>query len=404
VAGQRPVALQSHDLHSIWVNTRALELAGIGRDTPDPEGGRIVRDENGDATGLLLENAGQLIVAAIPRPTEQEAFLAVLAAQEELHRLGITGIHSFPGIAIPDPAPLGIIEAMYDRGVLALRVLQHIPLAELDEAIELGLASGLGDEWIRMGAVKMFLDGALGSRTAWMHEPYEGTADRGMNVLAAADFRLLVRRAASAGIATAVHAIGDAAVSLALDVLSDPDIEPAALPHRIEHVQCCPPERFADSGSAGIVCSVQPAHLITDWQPADRHWGGRARGAYAFRSLLAGGAVLACGSDAPVEPVDPRRALYAATMRQDLDGAPSGGWYPDERIALADAIRGYTRGAAFAAGLDGQQGVIAPGAYADFVAWSSDPFETTGAALLDLQCTATIVGGRLVWSAQSISH
>jgi predicted amidohydrolase YtcJ len=397
VISDRPVALQSHDMHSLWVNTRALEIADINEGTPDPEGGRIGRDEHGHPTGLLFENAGQLVVVCIPNPTEEEALHAVLAAQRELHSRGITGIHSFPGFYIPEPEPLRILERMYDEGMLALRVLQHIPLHQLDDAIRLGLRSGVGHEWIRIGALKMFLDGALGSRTAWMLEPYVGTSDCGLNVLPEQEFRSAVSRAAAAGIASTVHAIGDAAVCLALDVLSDPYLEPTPLPHRIEHVQCCPTTRLADAGKAGIVCSVQPAHMITDWRPADRHWGERARGAYAFRSLLRAGAVLACGSDAPVEPVDPLLGLYAATTRQDLAGAPGAGWYADERIAVEDVIRGYTRGAAFVAGAEGEQGVIAPGAHADIVAWNKDPFQTTGKDLLNLRVARTIVAGKTVY-------
>ncbi len=393
----RPVALQSHDMHTLWVNARALELCGIDRDTPDPDGGRIGRTDNGDPTGMLFENACQLVVERIPKPTVDDALRAVLAGQAELHRMGITGIHSFPGIFIPDPEPLAVLERMAVEGTLALRVLQHIPLHELDQAIELGLQSGAGNDWIRIGAVKMFLDGALGSRTAWMLEPYAGTSTCGVKVLPEREFRESVKRAAAAGIATTVHAIGDAAVSLALDVLADPNLECAAIPHRIEHIQCCPVARLGEAGAAGIVCSVQPAHMITDWRPADTHWGERARGAYAFGSLLRGGAVLACGSDAPVEPVDPRLGLYAATTRQDLGGAPEAGWYPEERISIGDVIRGYTRGAAFVAGMEGKQGVIAPGAFADIVAWNTDPFGTGGRDILDLTVARTIVAGVTVY-------
>src|SRR5690606_7036380 len=208
-----------------------------------------------------------------------------------------------------------------------------------------------------------------------------------------------VRRAAAAGIASVVHAIGDAAVSLAIDVLSDPATRVPALPHRIEHVQLCPPERFAALGAAGITASVQPCHLITDWRAAERHWGpDRCRGAYAFRSLREGGAVLAFGSDAPVEPADPRLGLFAAVARQDLEGEPAGAWFPAERLAAADALRAYTAGPAFAAGLAGRQGTLSTGAAADFAAWDEDPLELDAPALLHLRCLATVVGGAVVWS------
>jgi predicted amidohydrolase YtcJ len=233
-----------------------------------------------------------------------------------------------------------------------------------------------------------------------MRRRYETTDDDcGIQVLDEADFRAIVRRATAAGIPSTVHAIGDAAVALALDVLSAPDTRVPAMPHRIEHVQCCPPERLGAAGAAGIVCSVQPAHLITDWRVADRHWGAdRARTTYAFRSLLDGGAVLAFGSDAPVEPVDPRLAFLAATARTDTLGEPRGGWVPGERIGLDQVFRGYTVGPAAAAGMQGRLGELVPGAAADVVAWKGDPFDREGTDLLDLQCFATIVGGELVHS------
>ncbi|MGH7444049.1 MAG: amidohydrolase, partial [Longimicrobiales bacterium] len=275
-----PVVLQSHDMHALWLNGAALQRAGIDDATPDPAGGRIVRDIDGRATGVLLEYAAQLANRALPAPALSEMVDAVAAAQDALHRLGITGVHSFPGIHVPVPQPLAVLQALRAQNRLRLRALQHVSLDLLDDAIRLGLHSGFGDDWLRIGGVKMFLDGALGSRTAWMREPYEGTSDLGLNVLAPAEFEHHVMRAAAAGIATTVHAIGDAAVCLALDVLARAPRN-LAVPHRIEHVQCCPGERFADAGRHGILCSVQPAHLISDWRAADRHWGTRARSAYA---------------------------------------------------------------------------------------------------------------------------
>ncbi|MBI4544151.1 MAG: amidohydrolase [Gemmatimonadetes bacterium] len=404
----RPVALQSHDMHALWVNSQALERAGIGAGSPDPEGGRILRDEDGRPAGVLLENATQLVLQCLPPPSEQEAAGALLEGQLELHRLGITGIHSV------EADSLRIFESVRARGRLRLRVLQHLPLARLDDAIRLGLRSALGGEWIRIGGVKMFLDGALGSRTAWLSAPYQGSSDCGVQVLPEPEFRDAVERAARAGLASTVHAIGDAAVGLALDVLALPQHRTDTLPHRIEHLQLCPPERLADAGRAGIVCSMQPAHLITDWRPAELYWGHeRSRTAYAFRSLLRGGltaalygtavappagsgAVLAFGSDMPVEPPDPRLGLFAATARSDLAGEPRGGWFPEERLTTAEALRAYTLGPAHAAGLAGSQGQLTPGAFADLVAWDRDPLALSGADLLEVHVVATMVAGELV--------
>jgi hypothetical protein len=392
----RPVALQSHDMHALWVNSAALRRAGIDASTPDPDGGTIVRDAAGQPTGVLLEWAARLVTDRIAAPRLADAVHAVRDAQSLLHALGITGVHSLPGIHLTDPDPLTVLRALHENGDLRLRILQHIALADLDDVIEAGQRSGSGDEWIRTGAVKMFLDGALGSRTAWMREPYEDGSGHGMRTMDPDAFRAVVRRCASHDLACTVHAIGDAAVDLALDVLGAPGVRVPAMPHRIEHLQCCPVDRLHEPARLGIVCSMQPAHLMTDWTIADRHWGDvRARGTYAFGSLLRHGTILAFGSDVPVEPVDPRRGLYAAVMRQDLSGQPSGGWHPSERMAPADALRGYTVGPARAAGLAAPAGTLGVGAPADLAAWDHDPCAEPD-MIMDMRCTATVVGGVLV--------
>ena len=399
---ERPVALQSHDMHALWVNAEALRRAGIDAETPDPADGRIVRDEHGEPTGLLLESAARLVVDRMPPPSFDDAVAAVLDAQRALHALGITAVHSFPGIHVRDPDPLPVLEALRARDLLRLRVLHHIALEKLDHAIALGLRSGFGGEWIRIGGVKIFLDGALGSRTAWMREPYEGEAQCGMRVLDPEDFLHTVKRAAGAGIASTVHAIGDAAVALALDVLTRDALRVEGLPHRIEHVQCCPADLLPRTGLGGIVCSMQPAHLITDWTAADRHWGERARWTYAFRSLLEHGARLAFGSDAPVEPVDPRLAFHAALTRTDLAHRPEDGWYARERITAAQVLEAYTAGPAAAAGAVGWLGSLTPGAAGDLAAWDADPLTLRDAAgALGLMCRATVVAGEIVYSVPS---
>lgn len=384
-------------MHALWVNGRALAEAGIGRETRDPDGGIIVRDDDGEPTGVLLENAAQLLARRIPQPTVEEAEAALLDAQAALHRLGVTGVHSFPGVHLHEPDTFWLLQRLAERDALRLRVLQHISLGRLDDAIRLGLRSGFGGEWIRAGAVKLFLDGALGSRTALLREPYQSDpAHLGVEIMSERELREVVSRAAAAGIAAAVHAIGDAAVARALDVLADPALRVQAMPHRIEHVQLAPPERLSDFGAARVVCSMQPAHLTTDWQAAGRHWGDRSRTAFAFRSLLAGGAVLAFGSDGPVEPVDPRLGFHAATTRQDLAAEPPGGWYPAERLDMLEVLRAYTAGPAIASGAGPGTPLLGAGAPADFVAWSADPL-APGQDPLELRCSAAVVAGEVVW-------
>jgi predicted amidohydrolase YtcJ len=394
----RPAVLMSQDMHALWVNSAALAAAGITAATPDPPGGRIERDAEGEPTGILYEYASPLVISRLPAPDADLVLDAVAEAQRALHHAGITAVHSFPGIHIPQPVPLAVCERLRSEDRLRLRVLQHLPIEDIEAAAAVGLRSGFGGDWIRVGAAKLFLDGALGSRTAWMRLPYEGSADHGIRILEPASFRSAVARAAAAGFACTVHAIGDAAVALALDVLTEPELQVAALPHRIEHVQCMPLERAADF--KGVVCSVQPAHLLTDWPAVDRHWGEqRACGTYAFATLLASGAILAFGSDAPVEPIDPRRGLHAALLRTGLDREPAGGWQAQERISRREAWLGFTTGPARAARWDDRLGCLAPGRFADFAAWDRDPLSCHDDELLDMRCVATIVGGEQVHSA-----
>jgi predicted amidohydrolase YtcJ len=396
----RPVVLQSLDMHSLWANSKALAEAGIHAGTPDPQGGRIERDGSGEPTGVVRDNAMPLLERSVPAPSEAERRSALLEAQAALHAWGVTGVHTV------EPDSLSLLEGVRHQGSLRLRILQHLPLARLDDAIRLGVRSGLGGDWIRIGGIKMFLDGALGSMTALLREPYEGTGDRGVATLSAGDFRDAVRRGARAGLAMTVHAIGDAAVDLALDVLGGEEARlDGPVPHRIEHVQLMGADRLgldggrADPALRGLVCSVQPSHLMTDWPAVDRHWGERGRGAYAFRTLEAAGAILALGSDAPVDPPDPRLGLHAAIQRRDLDGAPAGGWYPEERLDVGRALAGYTAGPARAAG-DPRQGRLTAGGFADLVAWDRDPLARAGEGVRDLKAVLTMVDGEVVWTAR----
>src|SRR3954447_17176103 len=235
VCPDRPCYFQSHDIHGAWLNGAALAACGITADTPDPDGGQIVRDYAGEPRGVLLENAMKLAERHLPAESPAERAAALAEAQRELHRLGLTGVHSVEVTGLED------FSALAEAGALRLRGLQGLPPPRLSAAIEAGLRSGFGGEWLRIGGVKMFLDGALGSRTAWLREPYVGADDRGIQTLAADEFRGHVRRAAAAGISSTVHAIGDAAVELALGVLASIP-PPPAMPHRIEHLQLCPPD------------------------------------------------------------------------------------------------------------------------------------------------------------------
>jgi hypothetical protein len=389
-----PVFLDSLDLHAAWLNSAALAAAGIDRSTPDPFGGRIVRDAAGEPTGLLQERAVELALAALPVPPPELLRSALLDGQAEAHRLGLTGIHN-----VESEEVLSAFRALDAEGLLRLRVLFHPPVASLPRLIRDGAKSGEGSAWLTTGGVKLFLDGSLGTQTAWMLDHYEGSDDRGLPISTFEQARDATALAANAGIASVVHAIGDAAVRRALDLLET--LPRTALPHRIEHLQCVHPADVGRAAAAGLIGSVQPVHLLTDIPLVDRHWGSRGAGAYAFRSLAEHGTVLALGSDAPVASLDPREGVYAAMARRSGGGSPANGWYPDQRLGFTEVLSGYTRGNAVAGGIASHRGTLAPGFDADLVAWDVDPALAHGDvdAFRHARVRLTVVGGEVVMQA-----
>lgn len=397
--GDRPAACSSKDGHLLWVNSAALRLAGITRDTPDPPGGVIGRDAAGEPDGLLKEAAAGLVRLALPPVTQDQREQAALAAAAGLHRLGITAVHNFTGTTEDTPAAFETFQRLRARDALTLRVVACVPEAHIEAAASCGLRTTFGDALLRVGPVKIFADGTLGSQTASMLEPFEGQpGNHGIQVRTSEELDRLVARALRAGMWTAVHAIGDRANRDVLDVFErhlDLSRRVGAR-HRIEHVQVLHPHDLPRLARLGVVASVQPIHATADRDIADRYWGARARWAYAFRSLAERGAVLAFGSDAPVETPDPWRGLYAAVTRQREEEPDRPAWYPEERVTLREALRAYTAGAAYAAGSEAWQGTLEPGKAADFVVLDRDPYVGAPEDLLRIQVLATVVDGRVV--------
>ena len=384
-----PVFLHSLDVHAAWVNSSALRVAGVSRETPDPSGGRIVRDAAGHPTGLLLEGAVDLVREHLPDPSPQKMVDALLNAQSQAHRLGITGIHNVEGHQVYEA-----FRRLGEEDRLRLRVLFHHPVADLPRLIAAGVKSGTGGPWLTDGGIKMFLDGSLGSRTAWMLQPYEGTRDRGMPTSDERVASSAMRLAAASGLASVVHAIGDAAVRRALDLMER--LPATGVRHRIEHFQCVSPEDLDRAAQSGIALSMQPAHILTDIALAERHWGHRSAGAYAFRTLLDRGSLLAFGSDAPVASLDPREGVYAAMERRFGENDPA--WYPGERLDFETIVEAYTVGPARAARVDGRRGTLTPGRDADLVAWQVDAMQpSTGEGFRKAQVALTVVDGEPVY-------
>ena len=397
VAPNHPVFLRRKCGHAGWANSRALAAAGITAGTPDPEGGEIVRDATtGEPTGILLETAMTLVGNLIAEPTHEEAVAAVRTAMDHVHKMGIVGVHNMEGA----PA-LRAFQQLREDGELGLRLVQQIPEVDLDEAIALGIRSGFGDDWIRIGALKIFSDGALGARTALMVDPYEDEPDNyGIAVATAEHLDRQVEKAARNGLAVHIHAIGDKANRNVLDAVEKTRKAGIGLHlrHRIEHAQVLHPDDLARFVELGVIASMQPIHCTADIVYADANWGERSRLAYAWSSLLASGAVLAFGSDAPVETPDILQGIYAAVTRRPASADPSvESWYPEECVSAAEAVYAYTMGAAYSAGEEVSKGSITPGKLADIVVLDRDIVAEDANAILEADVMATMVGGQFVY-------
>ena len=406
LAPHTPVVLARLDMHTWWVNQAAMQQAGISRDLADPPDSRVERDDAGNPTGLLREwNAIHLVEQHLPQPDDRLLTTWLEEAIAEAHRLGLTGIHD-QRVEREGRRNFRLLQALERRGKLSLRVHMNLAADYIDEINTLGLQPGFGSDRLWLGHVKAFADGTLGSRTAYMLEPFEEEPNNlGISVTSIDRLAELAAQASQTGFSLSIHAIGDRAVREVIDVLGEfpPDLSEAAsdsLPHRIEHVQVIHPQDLPRLKQHDLVASMQPVHLMIDHAAADRLWGRRARYTYAFRSLLAQGAQLALGSDAPVAPLNPMLGIQAALTRQDLQGEPAGGWYPEERITLDEAIAGYTSGPASLAGKAHCQGSITPGKWADMIVLSQNLFEIPPAEIGEVEVNLTIFGGQIVYEAR----
>ncbi len=399
--GERPVWLERIDGHAGWANGKALALAGITRDTPDPEGGQILRDESGEPTGVLIDNAMLLVERIVPKPDAAQKRRAYAQAMAAAARAGLTGVHD-AGVSRED---LAVLKAMADEGALPIRVYamadgDSVALADLCRDGAYAHASGR----LEMRAVKYYADGALGSRGAALLAPYaDAPGSRGLMLQSDEALRALVERAAGCGVQPAVHAIGDRANRVLLDVYAglDPGLRSTLRP-RVEHAQIVDPADLPRFAALGVIASMQPTPATSDMPWAQARVGAdRLRGAYAWRQLTASGAALAFGSDFPVERVEPLPGLYAAVTRQDAQGEPEGGWLPKERLGFAEALAGFTLGAAHAGHAEDDLGSLEPGKRADFVVLSTDPYTVKPRGLLALSVRSTWLDGRKVEPAST---
>ena len=382
VTGDVPTALMARDYHSLWLNSAALAQADGDLQVP---GGIVERDERGDPTGVLREECAWHFRDTYARPPEDE----LLDASRDGVRLavsrGVTAVHDKDGWL----GALRIFQRLHEEGSLLLRVSQSLPHAQVQEAAALGLRSGFGDDFLRLGYLKAFMDGTLGSQTARM---LEGS---GVEITSRAELEEIVRRGAAAGLPVAVHAIGDLANREALDAFeATRDVwYPLGLRPRIEHAQLLAPEDVPRFAAVGVAASVQFSHAPSDRDLADRLWAGKTDGAYVYRSLIDSGALLANGSDAPIEELDPWAGVCAGVLRT-IDERPA--WHPEQRVTLEEALLATTVNAAWLARDERRRGKLVPGYLADVVVLDRDPYAVEPDELPGIEIVATMVGGRWV--------
>ncbi|HEY5295915.1 MAG TPA: amidohydrolase [Gaiellaceae bacterium] len=377
IAGDTPAALIAKDYHSLWLNTAALARANGDLEV---DGGVVERDEHGEPTGVLREEAAWRFKERYMVLPDKQYLEAMRAGVKLANARGVTAVHDKDGWL----GALRLWQQLEERGQLSLRVWQSIPHDALDAAVAVGLRSGFGSQLVKLGYLKVFMDGTLGSQTAWM---LDGS---GVQITSGEELAEIVRRAAEAGFPVAVHAIGDRANREALDAFEQTRElwQPKGLRHRIEHAQLLSPNDLPRFAELGITCSVQFSHAPSDRDMADRFWAGKTDGAYAFRSLLESGAVVCNGSDAPIEELDPLAGIRAG-VRRTIDERAA--WHPEQALTVEQAFHATCVAPAWLAHDERKRGTLIPGHCADLVVLDRDPWDD-----LDTQVVATMVAGRWV--------
>ncbi len=397
------VFVSRYDEHESLANSAALKLAGITAGTPDPPGGTIVRDAQGNPTGVLKDAAQAYVWKVIPPVTPERRLRAVRRALQHAASLGVTSLQDMN----PSYADVAAYSQLAENGELTTRIYAAPPISGWEDQAKIGVRRAFGSSYLRIGALKGYIDGSLGSTTAYFFQPYlDAPNTRGLlaeDMQPVSRMRERMLQGDAAGLQLCTHAIGDAAVSLVLDLYSDVEKAhgPADRRWRIEHAQHMASKDFERFARLGVIASVQPYHAIDDGRWAERRIGPeRAQTTYAFRTFLDRGVRLAIGTDWTVAPLNPMLTIYAAVTRATLDGKHPNGWVPEQKLTVAEAVEGYTLGSAYAEFQDREKGSITPGKLADMVLLSDDIFSVEPAAIREVTVETTIVGGKVVFTAR----
>jgi len=395
-----PVFVSRYDGHEALANSAALKLAGITARTGDPKGGKIVRDAQGEPTGVLKDAAMDLVFKVIPPLTPERRMRAARRALGHAASLGVTSVQDMN----PEYADIATYAELAERGELSARIYVAPLISGWNDQAKLGLRRAFGSSFLRMGALKAYADGSLGSTTAYFFQPYidapdtHGLLAEGMQPLAAMRQRML--KSDAAGLQLCVHAIGDQAISIVLDMFQAVTRQNGDRDRRlrIEHSQHMATKDFGRYAQLHVIASVQPYHAIDDGRWAERRIGPqRIKTTYAFRTFLEHGVRLALGTDWTVAPLDPMQTIYAAVTRATLDGKNPRGWVAEQKLTVVEAVEAYTMGSAYAEFQEKQKGSLTPGKLADMVLLSDDIFSVPPAAIRDVRVEATWVGGKLVF-------
>ncbi len=402
VTPDTPVFVTRYDGHMALANGLALRLAGVTRETKDPPGGTIVRDKDGNPTGLLKDAAMDLLYRVIPPPSEERLLRMIHAALDEARRFGVTSIHD-----ISSTEDVRAYQTLAARGELTLRIYCITPLPQWEAPAITGIRAGFGNDWIHLGALKGFADGSLGSTTALFEQLYNDAPETSglpnEMMLPEGNMLKMALGADKAGLQLAVHAIGDKANRIMLDIYTEVAKQNGPRNDRrwrIEHAQHLRLDDFARFAQLGVIASVQPYHAIDDGRWAEKRIGHeRAKTTYAFRTFLDHGVRLAFGSDWTVAPLNPLLGLYAAVTRATLDGKNPNGWFPEQKLTLKEGIAAYTMGSAYAEFREMEKGSLTPGKLADIVVLDTDLFSIAPEKIKDAALRYTIVGGKVVYEA-----